>query len=338
MTRAVLLGTLSTCVLAAQTPIFRTDSSLTLVEVVVESPRADTRPRALVTDLQRKDFRIFDNDREMPINSFDAGAQATTRPIALWLIVQCNQDLPPGYHSEFMRDKTGLLRPALEHLSAADVIGAAHWCDNGDASIDQASGHDPDAALRKTESVLQRKPVLGNNRIGEMAMQRLIRRIVSDTQQTVPARLPVFLFLYGDQCATYLDEADSILKDLLGTSGIVFGLNDGSWPCDPHAKLPRIASEAASQDAQLFCLIHYYGGETGGDVYSTRNPMLFSNALEYILTQLHLRYTIGFSPTKLDGKRHRLRVELTPEAQKRFPSAQLRNRPEYIPAPRSKSR
>lgn len=61
------------------------------------------------------------------------------------------------------------------------------------------------------------------------------------------------------------------------------------------------------------------------------SPELFAPALDYIITQVHLRYTLGFKPAKLDGKTYQLRVELTRDAQKRFLKTTLRFRSEYIP-------
>jgi hypothetical protein len=318
-------------------PTFRVDSSLTLVDVIAENAKTGLRTRELLTDLRREDFRIFDNGHEMPIDTFDVGAENTTRPIALWLIVQCNQTFDdgrrqsPGYHSMFIEGKTDFLKPALAHLGGNDVIGVAHWCDNGHAVLDQIPSRDTGAARAKVEEVLDQKPIAGENRSGELAMQHMIRMILENTHQTKPIRLPIFLFLYGDGCATYLGEANSILRNLLETSGMVFGINDGTWPYTPPKNFPQIASEVDPQQAKIFYLVHYYSQQTGGEVYSTPDPKLFSAALDYILAQLHFRYTLGFRPTKLDGKRHTLRVDLTDEAKKRFLSAQLRFRPEYIP-------
>ncbi len=324
----------------APAPTFRIDSSLTLVDVIAEKAKTGLHSREMLTNLRRDDFRIFDNGHEMPILSFDIGTQNTTRPVVLWLIVQCGEyqadgsRMPPGYHSMFMSGKAQLLRPALAHLGEDDAVGVAHWCDNGDAEIDLAPGNDTSAALAKMETILEQKPVLGTNRRGELAMQRMIRMILRNTHQTSPSRLPVFLFLYGDQCATYVNEANSILRDLLETSGVVYGLNDGSWPYAPQSNFPQIAEDVDPQGKQIYYLVHFYSRETGGDVYSASNPSLFSVALDYILAQLHFRYTIGFRPEKLDGKRHPLKVELTDAAKERFPSAQLRYRPEYIPVAR----
>jgi hypothetical protein len=82
---------------------------------------------------------------------------------------------------------------------------------------------------------------------------------------------------------------------------------------------------------QINYLVHHYSRETGGEYYTTVDPKLFSAAVDYIITQLHLRYTIGFKPLLIDGKKHKVKVELTKESQQRLLGMQLRFRQEYIP-------
>lgn len=149
------------------------------------------------------------------------------------------------------------------------------------------------------------------------------RRLVNDVQNTKPERLPILLFFYGDHCATYPQEAKEIIQAVLESSGIVFGMSDGSWEIDP--------SSPYNSYGQINYLVHVYSGETGGQFYTTSDPNLFSAALDYILTQVHLRYTLGFKPLAIDGKRHSIKVKLTKEAQQRFQGIQLRFREEYIP-------
>jgi hypothetical protein len=308
---------------STQVPTFRVDTHLVLVDVVAESAKNKLRTRALLTDLRREDFRIFDNGREMPIRSFDIGAYHETRPIALWLVVQCdNIGSPPEWHSGFLRGKTQLLSPALAHLEKDDAVGVAHWCDDGTASLDLPPGHDPDTALAMANRLISELPVQGENRPGELAMQRMVRMILDNVHHDTPERLPIFLYLYGDHSATFTDEANRIIEHVLETSGIVFGMSDNGYPFD---------AEQMFRNGKVFYLVHYYSHETGGQFYSTIDPRLFSAALDYILLQLHLRYTIGFKPLLVDGKRHTLKVELTKEAAKRFPGAEMRFRQEYIP-------
>ncbi len=308
---------------STQVPTFRVDTHLVLVDVVAENAKNKLRTRAPLTDLQREDFRIFDNGHEVSIRSFDIGAHYETRPIALWLVVQCNQiGSLPEWHSGFLRGKAQFLKPALAHLDKDDAVGVAHWCDDGTASLDLPPGHDPDAALAMANRLLSEPLVQGENRPGELAMQRMVRMILDNVHHATPERLPIFLFLYGDHAATFTDEANRIIEHVLETSGIVFGMSDNGY---------RFDAEQMFRNGQVFYLIHYYSHETGGQFYSVLDPRQFSAALDYILLQLHLRYTIGFKPIIVDGKRHALKVELTKEAAKRFPGTDLRFRQEYIP-------
>ena len=313
---------------ASQTPVsepemptFRAGAQLVLVDVIPEYT-PDSRSRSLLTDLKREDFRVFDNRKEMSIAGFDIGAANQTRPIALWLIVQCPLGFQPGWASDFMRGKTQYLSPALAHLFRDDVVGVAHWCDNGIANIDLPPAHDPDAALSAIDQILSQKPALGSNRKGELAMQKMIRMLVGNVQAATPDRLPVLLFLYGDHSGTRLSEADLIIESVLESSGLVFGISDNSWPFRPDAMF---------YDRNVNYLVHYYSQETGGGFYGVEDPKLFSAALDYILSQLHLRYTLSFKPLALDGKRHQLKVELTKDALRRFRGARLRHRQSYIP-------
>jgi hypothetical protein len=307
---------------STQIPTFRSDTQLALVDVVAEIKEKSLHTRALLTELKKEDVRVFDNGREVSIRSFDIGAHYETRPIALWLVVQCNLGDPPEWNSGFLRNKTQLLKPALTGLHIDDAIGVAHWCDDGTASLDLPAGRDPDAAVAAVDHVISGHPISGENRTGEVAMQKMIRMILENVHHDTPQRLPIFLFLYGDHCGTFVDEAHRIIEDVLETSGVVFGISDNGYPYD---------AEDMFRHGKVFYLVHYYSQQTGGQFYSTIDPRLFSAALDYILLQLHLRYTIGFKPLEVDGKRHALKVELTKKAAKRFPGSELRFRQEYIP-------
>lgn len=305
-----------------QVPTFRVKTQLVLVDLLADVKEKSLHTRALLTELKEEDLRVFDNGHETPIVSFDVGAHHETRPVALWLIVQCNTGDPPEWHSGFLRGKSQMLGPALTGLHIDDAVGVAHWCDDGTASVDLPPSHDPDAALALTERIVNQPPIKGQNRSGEVAMQKMVQMIVDNVHQATPQRFPVLLFLYGDHCATYVDEADRIIGSVLESSGIVFGMSDNGYPFEPTQTF---------RGGQVFYLVHYYSQQTGGQFYSTPDPRQFSAALDYILLELHLRYTIGFKPLLVDGKHHALRVELTKEAKKRFPAATLRFRQEYIP-------
>jgi hypothetical protein len=146
--------------------------------------------------------------------------------------------------------------------------------------------------------------------------------VVSNARDASIDRLPVLVFLYGDHSGAYLSEADRIIEDILRTSGIVFGMSDNGWRFDPDAKYAN---------GTVDYLVHYYSHETGGGFYTATDPNLYSAILDYILSQVRLRYTLGFKPLVIDGKHHVLKVELTKEALSRHKGAQLRFRQGYVP-------
>src|SRR5690349_2995703 len=68
-------------------PKIRVQSTLVLVDVITQ----DRKTGLPIRDFRKNDFRLFDNRREVPITSFDAGARYDTRAITLWLVVTCNE-------------------------------------------------------------------------------------------------------------------------------------------------------------------------------------------------------------------------------------------------------
>ena len=301
-------------------------ATMTLVDGVAEQENPTTHGPVLLTQLKKTDFRLFDNRKEVTIQTLNEGPE--TRAIALWLIVECNTGIPADFGSNFIKGNLPDLKPALMHLSRRDVLGVAHWCDDGQAKVDAAPGTDVDAALKAADQVLGAKVANVNDRAGQMAMHNMVRMVAESTRNTKPeadqSLMPVLLFLYGDQSGTDSREANSIIQDLVESSGMVFGLSLLELH---HDVMEDVGS------GQTFNQAHYYSRTTGGQYYSTTQTNLFGPTLDYIIAQLHARYTLGFQPAKLDGKPHELRVELTKDAQSRFPKTTLRFRIECIPLP-----
>jgi len=301
---------------AAQ-PTIRVNSSLVLVDLITQ----DAKTLLPLAGLKKEDFRVFDNDTEMAIQSFDVGARYGTRPISLWFVVICNEMDWDENGSGFIRKKGSLLRPALDHLDKNDTLGVAHWCDDQTYKIDYAPARDVEAALAKLEKLFHGWPKGVGTRTGELALQGILRLILENVHNTKPEPLPVIVFIYGDHSGMERDEADDLLKELLQTSGIVYGINDGAVPVSPiyldnqHAQ-PSVA--------------HFLAAKTGGQFFSVE-PKMFATALDDILVQVHFRYVLGFKPLAFDGKTHELRVELTEAAKQRLPPRKLSFRPAYIP-------
>lgn len=63
---------------------FHSSSNLVLVQVIALKNGLPDKT------LKRDDFQVFDNGQPVSIKTFDSGAQFSTRPLALWFVVQCN--------------------------------------------------------------------------------------------------------------------------------------------------------------------------------------------------------------------------------------------------------
>jgi hypothetical protein len=302
-----------------QVPTIRVQSSLVLVDVISQNRKSGLPVR----DFKKEDFRLFDNQHEVRIATFDAGARNDTRPVTLWLVVICNEGGLPkfGASAEF-HGQEQLFRAALDHLESHDKVGIAHWCDNGDTQLDLLPTEDRDNAIRELAKALQPIPFEGgtstSDEVGEQAFRKLIRFIIRDAYRKNPKPLPVIVFLHGDHTGQPHRELNQLVDDFLETSGLVFGIRDYRSP-----NLRFLIGEQAK-------IMHYMAKHTDGQYFSVP-PLRYEETLATILTQLHFRYELGFIPSAIDGKHHELKVELTKKAKEEHKGVRLRFRPEYIP-------
>ena len=292
---------------------FHSSSHLVLVDVVA------LKSGLPVKTLARDDFRLFDNGAPVPVKTFDTGAQATTRPLAVWLVVQCKMPNWTAQGSGYFAGEMKRFVPALKKLQKQDSVGVAHWCDNGDAELDLQPTGNVDDVVAAAERVLANELSSENHdRPGELALQKTLQLIVDATRAAKPEPLPVVIFLYGDWSGMPKSEADHFIDELLETSAISFGLRDKR---SPHIWwLPGEQRQVA----------HYIATETGGEYFDV-TPEEYESGLEMILEQLHFRYELGFQPSVMDGRRHKLRVELVGAAKKRYRGVRLRFREGYVP-------
>ena len=293
---------------------FHSSSRLVLVDVVALSAKNGLPDKTM----QREDFQIFDDGHPVSIWTFDSGANLTTRPLALWFVVQCAM---PGWEKQgsgLFAGQISVFAPALKYLDKQDTVAVAHWCDDGQSKIDLRPTSDIDQATTILEQVLA-TPIDqdGHDRPGELALQGTLHLITEATRSFVPETVPVLIFLYGDYSAMPRSEADHFIGELLETSAVAYGLRD--------RRSPRIWS-LGEQGA----IANYIAAQTGGE-YLRVTPATYAKGLEEILRQLHGRYQLGFKPEALDGKRHQLRVELSDAAKKRH-KLRLRHRLAYVAA------
>jgi hypothetical protein len=301
-------------------PTIRIDTSLVLVDVITQDPKTFLPVR----DLSKDDFLLFDNGKPVEILSMDSGAAFGNRPVALWLVVQCNMRRNKG-GSRLYVGREQLFRPALDHLDKADSVGVAHWCDDGHAEIDLPPTEDRDAPLRALAKVIAPMSFTSGPEYsgeGEIQFRRLIRLIIKNSFAANPRPLPVIVFLDGDYTGQPPDQLNLVIDDFLETAGVVFGIRDLDYP-----RVPDLWSEQKE-------IMHYMADATGGQFLEVTADK-YALALDQIIVQLHFRYSLAFKPAALDGKRHKLQVKLSDAAKARHPDVRLRWRPDYRPTLKS---
>jgi hypothetical protein len=294
---------------------FHSSSNLVLVDVIARNAKNGLPDKALT----RGDFELFDNGNRVSIKSFDNGAQFTTRPLAIWFVVQCNMPDVADWGTGFFRGQISLFAPALNYLEKQDSVAVAHWCDNGESKLDLLPTRKVEEVPTALEQVLA--PSIhadDHGRTGELALQKTLQLIVDATRSSKPEPVPVLIFLYGDHSGMSKSEANHLVDELLETSAITFGLRD--------SRSSRVGFLIGEQKE----VAHYIANETGGQ-YLNVTPETYASGLQEILQQLHFRYELGFVPEVLDGKRHKLTVKLSGAGMREQRKVRLRYRAAYVP-------
>jgi hypothetical protein len=302
---------------ATQSPeiTLHSSSNLVLVDVIARNGE-DGLPEKT---LQKSDFQVFDNDQPVAIKTFDSGAQFTTRPLALWFVVQCNMQGNEGKGSGLFTGQISRFEPALKYIEKQDTVAVAHWCDDGRSNLDLLPTRTIEDVPMVLEQALATRPdTKTHDRAGELALQSTLQHIVDTTRSSKPEPLPVLIFLYGDYSSMNRSEANQFIDELLETSAIAFGVRD-------H-RSPHLLFAPGEQRA----IAHYVVTQTGGQ-YFDASPETYASVLAEILQQLHFRYELGFKPEALDGKRHKLRVQLADTAKSQHKGVRLRYRLAYVP-------
>jgi hypothetical protein len=274
--------------------------------------------------LKRDDFQVFDNGHPVSIKTFDSGAHFSTRPLALWFVVQCNMQGWETKGSGLFAGQINLFKPALKDLDKQDTVAVADWCDNGQTKLDLLPTSNVEEVTTALEQVLAPMPSPNDHaRTGELALQKTLQLIIDATRSLVPEPVPVVIFLYGDYSGMPRSEADHFIDELLETSAVAYGLKDRRSP-----RIWLLGEQGA--------VANYMATETGGE-YLRVTPETYAAGLGEILQQLHCRYELGFKPETLDGKRHKLNVRLADAVKNQHKGVRLRYRLAYVPIRRNDS-
>jgi Ca-activated chloride channel family protein len=288
---ALAVGVTAQQAQAPQAPTFKSGTQIVSLFVTV----ADAEKR-LVPDLTKDDFEVFDNDKPQPIIYFDS----SIHPITVIVMLDT---------SGSMTGTIGLLRQAAEQFLIRLL---------------------PD----------------DKGRVGAFNDKiQFSSRFTSDRDQLVT---DVKDLDYGNGTRLW-DAVGASLEELKGIEGrrVILVFTDGDDTESRTMSLGKVIDRARTDEVMIYAIgleSNYFNGqrmvksrpdgglrkiadETGGGYFELTKTADLAPTFTRVAYELHSQYVIGFAPTQLDNRVHKLAVKM------KKPGLAARARRSYVAAP-----
>jgi Ca-activated chloride channel family protein len=269
-----LLALAASMVVVAQQPTFKTGTQVVSLFVTV----ADIQKR-LVPDLKQEDFDVFDNDKPQAITYFDN----SIRPITVVV----------------MLDTSGSMTLSIELLKKAAEQFILRLLPDDRAKVGAFNDK------------LQVSAEFTNNR-----------------DQLISAAKDLD---FGNGTRLW-DAVDLSLDELKGVEGrrVILVFTDGDDTDSKKANLGSVIERARAEEVMIYAIgleSMYFNGqrmtrtkpdrglrkisdETGGGYFELEKSADLEPTFTRVAQELHSQYVIGFAPTQLDGRVHKLAVKM----------------------------
>ena len=234
----------------------------------------------LVPNLEQEDFTILDNGKPQPITLF----QNETQPFTV--VVMLDFSFSMTTHLDLLKAAT---EQFILRMLPADRGQVGAFSDKIQFSGEFTNDRDDlVAALRDLQ--------FGNPTRLYDAIDASI-----DEMENVEGRKIVLVFTDGDDTASKRGMRDVVLEKAKRTETMIYAIGlESEFPIGPG----RI--QRTKPDRGLKKLAE----ETGGGYFELKKTAELAPTFTRVAAELHSLYTIGFSPTLLDNKEHRLEVKL----------------------------
>jgi VWFA-related protein len=264
-------------------------------------------------DLQRSDFRIYDNGVEQPIADF----LPVEEPAQVLLLIEGGPSV---------------LFFAKNHLLAADQMVASLAPDDRVAIATYTKGPESviDFTTDKTEARLALRGISFAQGFGELNLFASVANAV-DVLGQFPGKKTIVLLSTGVDTSPDINW-DALLPNVQIADVRIIAVSLSGDIRKP-AKKRRLTEEEKAKREQLAAgfaegdqALRNLSQVTGGRVYFVRNERDFAKAYAEIADLLRHEYSVAFVPPMLDGKIHELRVEVNQ------PGVVVEHRPAYLAA------
>jgi len=274
ITLALGASAVVSAVLAAQQPTFRAGTQVVSLFVTV----ADAQKR-LVPDLTQDDFQIFDNDKAQPVSYFDN----SIHPINVVVMLDT---------SGSMTLTIDLLKQAAEQfvirLLPADKarVGAfndkiqinAKWSNNRDQLVTDIKDLDYGNGTRLWDAV----------------------GAALDELKAIDGRRVILVFTDGDDTESRSMNLGRVIERARNDEVMIYAIGLES---DYFNGQSRVRSKPDSG-------LRKVADETGGGYFELKKTSELAPTFTKVAQELHSQYVIGFTPTLLDNRVHKLAVKM----------------------------
>ena len=301
---AVSALVLNVCRAQEEQPLFKSGANVVRVDVQVEEGGR------LLNDLTREDFRIFDDNASQPATHFGHERE----PVSLLLLLDVSGSMVKSIDALARAS-----RQAMSVLKPEDKVAVMLFARN--QKVTQEFTGDFEAVSRQINSAVNDKGLGSGTLINHavVAAADYMKENAASGRRAmliVTDNLGLNYQLNDEQTLKKLHAANTVLN------AIVTGRARRPEP-DPKGRY----TNPDFTPANVFTLSE----ETGGEAFKPGN---LESSLGLIFDRIRNRYALEYSApsTGAPGAFHRIRVTLSPEAQRRFPKVQLRARVGYYAA------
>ena len=295
-----------------QAPVFRTGTAWVRVDV-----QAGERGRVL-GKLQREDFVIYDEDRPQKILYFGR----ETEPLDVLLLLDVS-----GSMGRYLEQMAANARDALKQLLEGDRVAVMEFSRR--SRVEEEFTADRTRVMAELRNAVHEEGLGSGTRINAAVLSAAgyIREATTQAEAAKagprPGRRAVLIVtdnnsmdyhMPDEKAIAALLEADTVLN------AIVVGRGE-------PVKLPK-PGQYLNPDFTRSDVFHI-AEETGGEaVKANRADASFRDMIESIRTRYSIQYAAPEAATA--GSFRHIRVELAPDARRRYPNAWIRARTGYV--------
>ena len=274
VTLAVALSAALSAVLAAQQPTFRAGTQVVSLFVTV----ADAQKR-LVPDLTQDDFQVFDNDKAQPVSYFDN----SIHPINVVVMLDTSGSMTLTIDLLKQAAEQFVIRLLPEDKARVGAFNDkiqinAKWSNNRDQLVTDIKDLDYGNGTRLWDAV----------------------GAALDELKAIDGRRVILVFTDGDDTESRSMNLGRVIERARNDEVMIYAIGLES---DYFNGQSRVRSKPDSG-------LRKVADETGGGYFELKKTSELAPTFTKVAQELHSQYVIGFTPTLLDNRVHKLAVKM----------------------------